>query len=134
MLYLLDTSTVIDLVRRPASPVGERVRRHPPAHIGVSSVVLHELYYGAFRSQRPDHHLSILDRLLFPVAEFDREDAREAGRIRASLAARGSPIGPYDALIAGQARARGLVLVTANAGEFRRVEGLVSENWSRGPA
>jgi tRNA(fMet)-specific endonuclease VapC len=67
--------------------------------------------------------------LQFVVLEFDQEDARQAGEIRAALAAAGTPIGPYDVLIAGQARARSLVLVTHNTGEFSRVSGLNIEDW-----
>jgi tRNA(fMet)-specific endonuclease VapC len=60
---------------------------------------------------------------------FSREDAREAGEIRATLAEAGTPIGPYDLLIAGQARARALVVVTHNTREFSRVAGLQTEDW-----
>jgi tRNA(fMet)-specific endonuclease VapC len=63
------------------------------------------------------------------VLSFDREDARHAGEIRAMLSAQGTPIGGYDLLIAGQARARNLILVTRNQREFQRVEGLQTENW-----
>ncbi len=57
------------------------------------------------------------------VLNFDKEDARQAGEVSAALAAAGTPIGPYDVLIAGQALARGLVLVTHNVSEFSRVGG-----------
>jgi tRNA(fMet)-specific endonuclease VapC len=67
----------------------------------------------------------------FPVLDFDQRDAYVAGDIRAALAAKGTPIGPYDALIAGQARARDLVVVTNNTGEFARVDGLRVEDWTR---
>ena len=60
-------------------------------------------------------------------------DARRAGDVRAALRARGTPIGPYDVLIAGQALARGLILVTHNVAEFSRVEGLRVENWQGAP-
>jgi predicted nucleic acid-binding protein len=53
-----------------------------------------------------------VDALQFSVLEFDEEDARQAGQIRAHLASKGTPIGPYDVLIAGQAKARELILVT----------------------
>ena len=65
----------------------------------------------------------------FPVLEFDQEDARQAGEIRAHLASKETPIGPYDVLIAGQAKARKLTLVTHNATEFRRVPNLKVEDW-----
>lgn len=66
----------------------------------------------------------------FPILDFDQNDAFVAGEIRAALAAKGTPIGPYDVLIAGQAKARGLTLVTNNVGEFNRVENLQVEDWS----
>ncbi len=97
--------------------------------IGISSIVVHELFYGAFKSQRSETNVALVDCLQFEVVDFDREDARCAGEIRAVLAADGKPIGPYDVLIAGQAFARGLVLVTHNVGEFERVAGLHIEDW-----
>ena len=66
----------------------------------------------------------------FPILDFDQRDAFAAGEIRAALAAKGTSIGPYDVLIAGQAKARGLMLVTNNAGEFNRVDGLRVDDWS----
>jgi tRNA(fMet)-specific endonuclease VapC len=67
------------------------------------------------------------------VLPLDLEDARHAGELRARLAARGTPIGAYDILIAGQARARGLVLITRNLREFERAPGLNAENWHDPP-
>jgi tRNA(fMet)-specific endonuclease VapC len=128
--YLLDTNVVVSLLKEPAGLVAHRLRSHEPAEVGLSVVATHEIYYGAFRSQRREHNLGIADALLFEVVPLDREDAREAGEIRAELARRGLPIGPYDVLIAGQARARALTLVTANGREFSRVEGLSVEDWS----
>jgi tRNA(fMet)-specific endonuclease VapC len=92
-------------------------------------VVLHELYYGAFKSQRVEKNVARVDGLQFPVLEFDQEDARQAGEIRAHLASRRTPIGPYDVLIAGQAKARKLTLVTHNTTEFQRVPSLKVEDW-----
>jgi tRNA(fMet)-specific endonuclease VapC len=71
----------------------------------------------------------VVDALQFVVLEFDREDARRAGEIRALLASRGSMIGPYDVLIAGQAVARDMILVTSNTNEFARVPDLRMEDW-----
>ena len=56
-----------------------------------------------------------------------------AGDIRADLARRGMPIGPYDVLIAGQAKARDLPLITNNTAEFSRVSGLRIEDWTASP-
>ena len=128
--WLLDTNAVSSLLAG-RMPLARRVRLHAPSQIAISAIVAHELYYGAFRSRRRDSNLDLVDTLHFEVVPFDQDDARHAGAIRAALAASGTPIGPYDVLIAGQARSRGLVLVTANTGEFARVEGLAIEDWSR---
>ena len=132
MAWLLDTNAVIALLKTVDSPIGRRVRRCAPDEVFVSAIVLHELFYGAFRSARTERNVALVEGLRFGALEFSREDARAAGEIRAGLAALGTPIGPYDVLIAGQARARGLVLVTHNTAEFARVPGLVVEDWEVG--
>ena len=98
MKYLLDTNAVISLPKDSSPKLARKVRQSPPGELGVSSIVLHELYFGAFKSQRVASHLQVLDHLAFQV-------------------------------IAGQAAARGLVLITRNGREFRRVEGLRWEDW-----
>lgn len=130
MRYLLDANAVIALLNDTTSPIARRLRRHAPRDIGVSAVVIHELYYGAYKSQRIEQNVGRVDGLQFPVLEFDQDDARHAGEIRAQLASMGMPIGPYDVLIAGQARARELTLVTHNTTEFTRVSGLMVEDWN----
>lgn len=127
--YLLDTNVVISALNAPHGSVSQRLQKCHPQAVAVSSLVMHELFYGAFRSQRVEHNLAIVDSLQFEVLEFDPEDARHAGEIRAQLGEQGTPIGAYDVLIAGQARARDLILVTRNIREFRRVRGLSVENW-----
>jgi tRNA(fMet)-specific endonuclease VapC len=129
MRYLLDANAVIALLNDTTSPIARRIRRYAPRHVGVSAVVIHELYYGAFKSQRVDKNVARVDALQFPVLEFDQEDARQAGEVRAHLASKGAPIGPYDVLMAGQAKARKLTLVTHNTTEFQRVPGLKVEDW-----
>ena len=130
MRYPLDTSACIALLNRTDPGLEERVRRQPVADVGLPAPVAFELYYGAFRSRRQQENLTRLDSIGLEVVPFDASDARSAGAIRAGLERSGRPIGPYDLLIAGQARARGLVLVTANTREFARVEGLACEDWS----
>jgi len=129
MQYLLDANAVIALLNDTTSPIARRIRRYAPRDFGVSSVVIHELYYGAFTSQRVEQNVARVDALQFSVLEFDEADAREAGQIRAHLALKGKPLGPYDVLIAGQAKARELTLVTHNTTEFERVRGLKVEDW-----
>lgn len=130
---LLDTNVVIALVTRRSEPLLRRVESSEPGALAISTIVAHELYFGAYRSQRVEFNLETL-RLLFAdleILDIDQEDARAAGEIRAELARRGTPIGPYDILIAGQATARGLPLVSNNTGEFQRIAGLQLEDWTR---
>ena len=128
MKFLLDANAVIGVLAGNAGLLAG-VRRQAPRDIGIPAVAMHELFFGACKSRQQAHNLALLDGLLLEVLEFDKEDAWHAGEIRAALAAKETPIGPYDVLIAGQARARDLVLVTHNVGEFSRVDGLRVEDW-----
>jgi tRNA(fMet)-specific endonuclease VapC len=129
MLYLLDANAVIALLNDASSKLAQRVRRERPGDIAVSAIVVHELFYGAFKSRRMTQNVALIDALQFAVIEFDKEDARQAGQVRALLAFKGTPIGPYDVMIAGQAMARDMILVTRNTNEFARVPGLRIEDW-----
>ena len=104
------------------------------AALCTSDVVLYELLYGAERSARPAETRREVERFVarLSVLPFDGDAAAHTAEIRASLERRGGVIGPYDLMIAGQARSRGLVVVTGNLGEFGRVEGLRCEDWLAG--
>jgi tRNA(fMet)-specific endonuclease VapC len=133
--YLLDTNTVVALLRSKPVAVRERYRQAEKAgdYLAVSSVVLFELWYGVEKSGRVQENTERLRVLLsgnLDLLDFDDEDAQAAGRIRAALEKTGTPIGAYDLLIAGQALRRGLTVVTANASEFSRVTGLSWEDWT----
>ena len=128
--YLLVTNAVIALLQATPHGVKEQIQKHSPKDIFVSTVVMFELYDGAYRSQRVQRNLELLENILLPKLEFDASDAIAAGEIRATLASGGTPIGPYDGLIAGQAYSRGITLVTGNQREFARVSGLKIEDWS----
>ena len=116
------------------SRVSRRITVSEPGTLAVSSIVAHELYFGAYKSEKVSYNLETL-RLVFAdfaILDFDRVDSRTAGEIRADLSRNGTPIGPYDVLIAGQAKARDLIVVTNNTREFARVPGLRLEDWSQG--
>ncbi len=101
----------------------------------VSTVVLHELWYGVAKSARRDYNTERVQMFLsgpVHILPFDDADARAVGEVRAELERVGSQIGAYDALIAAQAVRRGITLVTANTREFDRVDGLLWEDWSQG--
>jgi tRNA(fMet)-specific endonuclease VapC len=128
--YLLDANAVVAIFKGDARLIA-RLKRNTPGDFAIPSIVGHELFYGAYRSQRVAENLARVEALQFEVLEFDREDARLAGQARAAMSLAGTPIGPYDVLIAGQALARDLTLVTHNVREFQRVTGLKIEDWER---
>lgn len=132
--HLFDTNAVIVLRTRKSDALVKRILDSEEGSIGFSAIVAHELYFGAYKSTRVSSNLETLRLLMadFPFIGFDKEDARTSGEIRATLAAKGQSIGSYDVLIAGQAKARDLVLVTNNVGEFERVDGLRVEDWTAG--
>ncbi len=130
MKFLLDTNAVIALLKGNAALLA-KLQQHKPADFGIPSIVAHELYYGAYKSHRVAHNLARLDALQFAVVDFDKEDARASGETRAALARAGTPIGGYDVLIAGQAKARDLAVITRNLSEFSRVGALRLENWEQ---
>lgn len=132
MRFLLDTNAIISLLGQKSSVLTNRVLQCSEGEIGLPTIVCHELYYGAYKSQKISFNLETLRLLMrdFSVLSYDEDDARVAGEIRAALSKAGNPIGPYDVLIAGQAKAKGLVLVSNNVREFERVADLQLEDWS----
>ena len=128
MKYLLDSNAVIALLKGHPGFLS-RIRQHAPQDFAIPAIVAHELFYGAYKGQRTAENLARIEALQFEVLEFDREDARQAGELRAHLSAAGTPIGPYDVLIAGQALSREMILVTHNTREFHRVPALRVEDW-----
>ena len=130
MRYLLDTNVIAEILRGNHEVI-LRLKLHEPQDCAISSVVAAELYYGALRSKQVERNLEAIDSLPFRVLSFSYDDAVHAAQIREQLASRGTPIGPYDCLIAAQARARNLVLVTHNLREFSRVDGLLLEDWQK---
>ena len=133
MSYLLDTNACIYYLNPGHHGLSWRVRESA-ADILLCAVVMAELYFGAYHSQRREESLAVLRRFSaqFPCLPFDDAAAEQCARIRADLHSAGTPIGPYDLQIAGIALASSLTLVTHNVREFRRVDGLRIEDWEAG--
>ncbi len=131
MIYLLDTDTCIAVLRNNSAAV-VRLAALSPDDCGVSSITAFELFSGAEKSRDPRRERAKIERFIGQVdaLEFDEHAAAEAAVIRIALERAGTPIGPYDLLIAGHALALGLILVTGNTSEFRRVNGLRIERWT----
>jgi tRNA(fMet)-specific endonuclease VapC len=128
--YLLDTNIVSDLVRRPAGRISDCIAARGEKRVCTSIVVAAELRFGAAKkgAERLTAQLETVLAAL-NILPFDEPADRCYGAIRAALERAGTPIGANDLLIAAHALAQGLTLVTANEAEFRRVPGLVVENW-----
>ncbi|WP_299653861.1 type II toxin-antitoxin system VapC family toxin [uncultured Jannaschia sp.] len=127
---MLDTNIVSELARNPQGRVTEHIAKVGPDSICVSIVVAAELRFGCAKkgSARLTAQIeAILESM--PVLALDAPADAEYGRIRNELESAGTPIGPNDMLIAAHALASGAVVVTANIGEFDRVQGLRVENW-----
>ncbi|WP_426289421.1 type II toxin-antitoxin system tRNA(fMet)-specific endonuclease VapC [Ensifer adhaerens] len=132
--YMLDTNICIYTVKNRPQQVREAFNRHH-GQLCISSVSLIELIYGAERSAMPERNLSVIEGFAarLEVLNYDQAAASHTGQLRAELARSGTPIGPYDQLIAGHARSQGLILVTNNRREFDRVPGLRVEDWTAAP-
>lgn len=130
MTHLLDTDICIALMR--GRPRGARRRFAEVGTTAATSVIaLFELNVGIEKSDRPDFEHMRIGLLLskLPVLPFEPDDGRAAAKVLAELERIGQRIGAYDTLIAGQAMARGLIVVTGNLREFARVPGLAVETW-----
>jgi tRNA(fMet)-specific endonuclease VapC len=134
MKYLLDTNACVDYLTGRYPRLTRRIQGSSPEDLCVSSVAVAELRYGAEKSAHKQRNHERLDAFLGEIRclDFSSEAASAYGHIRAALERQGRIIGPYDLQIAAHALSLGLVLVSDNVREFRRVKGLKIENW-RGP-
>lgn len=128
--YMLDTNIVIYVIKRRPLEVLDIFNQHA-GHICISSITLAELLHGAEKSQRTEHNLNVIEDFTsrLDVLSYGLKSAAHYGDIRADLERKGTPIGVNDLHIAGHARSEGLILVTNNITEFKRVEALRVENW-----
>ena len=129
--YMLDTNICIFTVKNRPTHMREVFNRHH-GQMCISAVSLMELIYGAEKSASPERNLAVVEGFAarLDVLPYDEIAASHTGQLRAELAKSGTPIGPYDQMIAGHARSRGLIIVTNNRGEFERVPGLRVEDWA----
>lgn len=128
--YMLDTNIVIYTIKNRPAHVREAFKKHEN-QMCISSVTYGELIYGAEHSSQPERNLRDIEGLAarLEIMPFEHHAAEHFGQLRAELYRIGQPIGPYDMMIAGHARALGLILVNNNLKEFEPVPGLRLENW-----
>ena len=131
MSYLLDTCVVSAFFRKETNII-DKLKALTPEVIKISTITVMEIEYGlhlnpALRPRIQPLWLSFKEQV--EVLQFSEMDAIDSAQVRSVLKKEGKPIGPYDTLLAGMSRNRGLVFVTSNISEFARVEGLLIENW-----
>ncbi len=128
--FMLDTNICIFTIKNRPQQVRERFTRHH-GQMCISTVTLMELTYGAEKSSNPERNLADVEGFAarLEVLSYDPTAAAHTGQLRAELARAGTPIGPYDQMIAGHARSQGLIVVTNNLREFDRVPGLRVVDW-----
>ncbi len=130
-MYLLDTNICIYIINRKPLNVLKRLESVIEDNVCISSITVAELQFGVYNSRNIEKNRISLTELLAPfeLIDFDGIDAEYFGVIRAQLKREGKLIGPYDMLIAAQAMARDLTLVTNNTSEFSRISNLKIEDW-----
>jgi len=128
---MLDTNLCIRVLRH--RPAGLKSRFNDEAEgLAISTIVLMELLHGAAKSAKPIENRRAVEDFAsrLEVLSFDERASQHAADIKDNLERQGQVIGGYDLLIAGHARSLGLAIVTGNLEEFRRVAGLVCEDWT----
>jgi len=133
MKYMLDTDICIYIIKKKPAAVIKRLRKSSISQVGISSITLSELLYGAAKSSKPDQNQLALTQFLAPleILPYGDEAAQRYGRLRAFLENQGTPIGSLDTLIAAHALSIGCILVTNNEKEFNRVPDLKIDNWAK---
>jgi len=131
--YLVDTNILIFLCNTKSKKLETKFKKHRPEEFFVSSITVGELIYGVNKSQQKRKNLEAIIKILssFEVIDFDSRDAWEYGEIRADLESKGKSIGGNDIMIAAQAKQRGLIMITSNAREHKRVGGIKVEDWTK---
>jgi tRNA(fMet)-specific endonuclease VapC len=128
--YLLDTNIVIYVLKRRPKEVLDIFNANA-SRMAISSVTLSELMYGAEKSLNTDKNLEAVEEFVshLEVLPYDAKASQHYGQIKAALEKKGQIIGENDIHIAAHAISHGLILVSNNVREFKRVPNLALENW-----
>ena len=129
--YMLDTNICIYIIKNKPQHVKKKFEAIDADQLFLSSITASELLYGAYKSEYVEKNIQALEVffLKFQILDYDYSASDEYGKIRAYLERKGTVIGAMDMQIAGHSLANDMIVVTNNTKEFKRVEGLVLENW-----
>jgi tRNA(fMet)-specific endonuclease VapC len=131
MKYMLDTNICIYIIKQKPRAVIERFLQTEISQIGISSITLSELLFGASKSSKPEQNKIALAQFVAPleILPYDDQSAQYYGDLRAYLEKQGKPIGSLDMLIAAHALSIACTLITNNEKEFIRIPNLNIDNW-----
>jgi len=132
MKFLIDTNICIYIMNNHPPEVFQKFKNIQVGDIGISSITVSELHYGVSKSKRIEKNMKRLEEFLVPfeVLPYDENSSKNYGWIRSHLEKQGNFIGPLDLLIAAHALSNGLILITNNEKEFKRIKSLKIENWA----
>ena len=132
MKFMLDTNTCIYLIKQKPPSVLKNLKEHSAGDIGISSITLAELHYGAEKSQHFQKNREALSEFILPleIADFDEKASQTYGTVRSALEKEGKPIGSMDMLIGSHALSLSVTLVTNNTKEFKRIKNLKVVDWT----
>ena len=133
MKYMLDTNICIYLIKNKNEHLISKIINQKSSDICISSIVYSELMYGVLHSNQVEKNFIALTMFLrnIEIIDFDSKAATEYGYIKNELSKQGTPIGPFDCLIAGHAKSLDITLITNNEKEFNRINNLKIENWAK---
>ena len=131
MKFLIDTNICIYIMNKRPPEVIYRFKDTEMGEIGISTITVSELSYGAAKNNLKKQNFKRLEEFLVPfeIIPYNQNASKYYGEIRSQLESQGNIIGPLDLLIAAHALAEKLTLVTNNEKEFKRIKSLKVENW-----
>jgi len=131
--YLVDTNILIYLCNSKSKLLENKFKTHQPDEFAVSAITVGEMIYGVNKSRQRYRNLQAILKIVSPfrILDFDSSDGWQYGEIRAELEKKGMSIGGNDIMIAAQAKRRGLIVITNNTKEYKRIIGLKIEDWTK---
>ena len=131
MKFLIDTNICIYIMNNHPPEVLPKFKSIGVGKVGISSITVSELHYGACKSNHIKKNIKRLDEFLSPfeILSYDENVSKYYGKIRSQLEKQGNIIGPLDMLIAAHALSNNLILITNNVKEFMQIKFLRVENW-----
>ena len=133
-MYMLDTDICIYIIKRKTKRILDKIKKNRHKGLCISSITLAEMEFGIANADilyRERNRAALIEFLsIMEVKKFDEKAACEFGLIKKNLKDGNFLIGPFDMLIGAHAKSLGMILVTNNENEFKRINCLKIQNWA----